>query len=210
MGEFMRDYPTPPLLRLILLFSILITNSTTLASDEDAPLRYLSPPELHKLAEQSSNTYKIALLSELQDIDIGTLADEIWTQQRNGLSNPCVTIAADGSRVTDSCQIEAGCLELVKEAQHAIENHEEKEGLKLNRTAAKRFPDCFLAHMNVGGTQVLLRQDKKAIKALDKALQLNVYHYRIHFLKAIALARLGKHHDGPSRLNHTRQASSPP
>jgi tetratricopeptide (TPR) repeat protein len=148
-----------------------------------------------KIAEESEHTYRIGLLSELDDSSPESLAKEMWPIASQPLDRPSVTENEDGGLSWGNFPLDPACEELLASVRPKYENKEYKAALKRYKNAALIYPQCYVAHLMAGNCLYFMEDHKKAIKWYEKAIDINPHHYQLHMYKANALLQLRKNED---------------
>lgn len=183
---------------LVVVFSLpFLILAVASPQDQESEKRpgYLSPTDLMKIAEESESTYRISLLSELEDSSPDALSKQIWPIATTPLERPWVTEREDGSLRWTNFPLDPDCENLVASAAFHYEEDEYKAALKKYRMAAKIHPDCYVAHLGAGNCLYDMGEYKKAVKWYEQAIEINQHHYQLHMFKANALMRLGEYDD---------------
>jgi tetratricopeptide (TPR) repeat protein len=169
-----------------------IGGASAVRAEEKKRAAFLSPAEMTELGDKSKVKYGTKTVkdaSELPEFRHPGFPKE--TQKP--LSNPMVSVGADGSRSLSRIQFSEVTLKALEKAEERYQAKQYLEALEIYRSAAEADPKCAVLHLNMGDCYLLSGNAMAALEQYEKATALNPADFHGYWFQGNALAELKKY-----------------
>ncbi len=173
-------------------------------ADANAPRRFLTPPEVAKIVEQSEVMYRIIIgMKSLEDVNPANTADKLFPLSVRPITYAWRVQKEDGSTEITEFRLDAEAKKLLDEAESHFASERFPQAIQSYQNLIDQFPDVPLAYTHLGDCYFRMGQYNRAIEYFDIGIGLNPCDHRVFLYKADALMQLGRQDEAKAAYIHS-------
>ncbi len=173
-------------------------------ADANAPRRFLTPPEVVKIVEQSEVMYQIIIgMKSLADVNPANTTDKLFPLSVRPIECPWRLEKEDGSTEIIEFPFTPAAWKLIDEAETYFRSRQFPQAIRSCQKVVDQFPDCYLAYAHLGDCYYQMKLYDRALEYFDIAIGLNPWDHRTFVYRADALINLGRPDEAKAAYIHS-------